>query len=485
MKIEHIHAREILDSRGKPTVEVDLAIKMEDGRIFWGRASAPSGASVGQNEALELRDRKNHRYYGYGVQSAVNSIQNTIAPQLLQKDFFHGLEYYKDDSVNGDKILNSINIQLKADSLLLNIYRNNHGDNITGSNAILPVSLALAKALAKQQNIPLFLFFRVLLSEIDKSIAQKSTKENITSAHDTNDHLDKKAYSKNKEGNSFKFPIPMLNLINGGVHADNSLDIQEFMIVPIKAQSISEALQMASEIFMTLQANLKKNGYSTNVGDEGGFASNFTSTRQALDILMEAVHQAGYSDSINIALDVASSEFYKNGQYVMKGEDITMSSSNIIKYYQSLVDDYPIFSIEDAIAENDLQGWKDITSALGNRVMLVGDDLFTTNSIILQNGIKQKIANSILIKPNQVGTLTETLKTISLAKAFNYKIIISHRSGETEDTTIAHLAYGTNSTYIKAGSICRTDRICKYNEMIRISEYIQKSKQNDIDHYYL
>ena len=392
-------------------------------------------------------------------------MRNIIAPRLISATNVEGRTFSNAldgicTTAHSDADVSMAQIYL--DDILLSIYN----ELAVGSNAILPVSLAFAKAMAKMHKIPLFIMIRWLLLTIQNRL-------NIGYEFKEMSRYTRpiKERQANRPGSEIAFPIPMLNLVNGGAHASTSLDIQEFMIVPVGAATIADALRMASEIFMTLQKNLKTIGHNTNIGDEGGFASGFTSTRSALDGLMEAIYQCGYTDSVKLALDAASSEFYKDDKYQMQGEGLLLKSSMLIKYYEALIRDYPIISIEDAMAENDWLGWQDITAALGDKIMLVGDDLFTTNEETLQYGIENGAANAILIKPNQVGTLTDAIKTIALAMSSGYQPIISHRSGETEDTTIAHLAYGVGSPYIKAGSICRTDRLCKYNEMLRIAEY--------------
>lgn len=458
MKIKHIKAREILDSRGRPTVEVDLLLEKTDGNCAWGRASAPSGASVGSREAIELRDQDLSRYCGYGVNSVIANIENIILPSLIAHT-------YQPDILSA---------QLELDKNLMLLYHNRN----VGSNAILPISLAFAKAFARLYKIPLFALISKLLKQLTEFKPELSKLEPKLAQSEKRKIIAQLPYN-------LTFPMPMINLINGGAHANNNLAIQEFMVVPLGANSINEALRMVSEIFMTLQKNLKKLGYSIMVGDEGGLACNFINARSALDSLMEAIYQCGYINSVKIALDVAASEFFQNGQYFLKGEDLELDATRFISYLESLIADYPIISIEDALAENDWKGWHKATQDLGQKVMLVGDDLFTTNSTTLQYGIDSNIANAILIKPNQVGTLTDTMKTIALAFASGYQPIVSHRSGETEDTTIAHLAYGVASPFIKAGSVCRTERLCKYNEMLRISEYIERGGGEDLIELYV
>lgn len=409
-EIKTIHAREILDSRGNPTLEAE--VYLSDGSS--GIASVPSGASTGSLEAAELRDGDTKRYLGKGVLKAVANVKEKITNVLV------GME-----SEN----------QAEIDQKMIELDGTENKSNL-GANAILAVSLANAIASANCENVPLYYY-----------IGGESA--------DTT-------------------PTPMMNIINGGAHADNKIDIQEFMIMPISAPSITESIRMGAEVFHNLKSLLKKDGFATNVGDEGGFAPNFNSTNQALDYILKAVEKSGYNlgKDIVLALDSAASEFYQDGKYHLKGEDKILSGDELIKYYQNLVNNYPIVSIEDACAENDFESWKNLTLALGNKIQLVGDDLFVTNPRILQKGIDEKMANAILIKPNQIGTLTETLAAIELAKANDYNTIISHRSGETEDSYIAHIAVGTNAGQIKTGSLCRSDRIAKYNELIRINEVL-------------
>lgn len=409
-EITNIHAREILDSRGNPTVEAE--VYLSDGSS--GIASVPSGASTGSLEAYELRDGDVKRYLGKGVLKAVENVNSKISAALIGMD-----------AANQDEIDNKM-IELDGTTNKSNL----------GANAILAVSLANALASANSMGVPLYYYIGG-----DEALMT---------------------------------PTPMMNIINGGAHADNKIDIQEFMIMPISAASITDGIRMGAEVFHHLKSLLKKDGFSTNVGDEGGFAPNFNSTSQALDYVSKAVHLAGYSLGIDIvlALDAAATEFYKDGKYHLAGENKILGSDELIKYYQNLITNYPIASIEDACSEGDFEGWKNITSTLGNKIQLVGDDLFVTNPAILQKGIDDKMANAILIKPNQIGTLSETLHAIELAKANGYNTIISHRSGETEDAYITHIAIGTNAGQIKTGSLCRSDRVAKYNELIRINEYL-------------
>jgi enolase len=408
-KIVALKAREILDSRGFPTLEAEINLADGSSAI----AAVPSGASTGSLEACELRDNDETRFLGKGVLHAVENV-NKIAAKLI------GFDATK---------------QQEIDRLMIEIDGTENKSNL-GANAILAVSLAAAKASAISKKIPLF------------------------------------EYLGGKEAQVL--PVPMMNIINGGKHADNKIDIQEFMIMPVGAASIKEAIRIGAEIFQHLKILLKKDGHNTNVGDEGGFAPNLNSAKEALEYIIKATEKSGYKigAEIVLALDAASSEFYKNGKYELEGEGKTLSSDQLITYYQELVNDYPIFSIEDACAENDFEAWKNITKVLGNKIQLVGDDLFVTNPKILQKGIAENMANALLVKFNQIGTLSETIAAINLAKSANYNNIISHRSGETEDTTIAHIAVATNAGQIKTGSLCRSDRTAKYNELIRIEEYL-------------
>lgn len=413
--IKSLKAREIIDSRGFPTLEAEITLK--DGSIALG--AVPSGASTGSLEACELRDNDKSKFLGKGVLKAVTNVNNIIADKLV------GL-----DAKN----------QKEIDDLMIKLDDTANKSNL-GANAILAVSLACAKAQAISEKLPLFKYLG-------------GEKSNL-------------------------LPVPMMNIINGGKHADNKIDIQEFMIMPVGASSIKDAIRIGAEIFQTLKKILQKDGHNTNVGDEGGFAPNLDSARVALNYISKATKEAGYKlgEDVVLALDSASTEFYKDGKYHLEGENKILNSDELINYYEELVNEYPIFSIEDACAEDDFEGWKKITAILGNKIQLVGDDLFVTNPKILEKGIKNKMANSILIKFNQIGTLSETLKTINLAKKSNYNNIISHRSGETEDTTIAHIAVATNAGQIKTGSLCRSDRTAKYNELIRIEEYLgEKAK---------
>ena len=408
-EIIDIYAREILDSRGNPTVEVE--VYLDSGAM--GRAAVPSGASTGQREALELRDGDKSRYLGKGVSKAVANVNEVIAEVLI------GWEATD---------------QAGIDRKLLELDGTDFKSNL-GANALLGVSLACAKAAAEDSGLPLYQYLG---------------------------------------GNNAKeLPLPMMNIINGGEHADNNVDIQEFMIMPCGAESFKEALRMGAEIFHALKKVLNGKGYNTAVGDEGGFAPDLKSNEEALQVIMEAIKQAGYKpgEEVVLALDVAASELYKEGKYILENEKQSVkSAADMVEFYADLVDRYPIISIEDGMAENDWDGWKLLTERLGGKIQLVGDDLFVTNTKILKEGIDKGIANSILIKVNQIGTLTETLEAIEMAKRAGYTAVASHRSGETEDTTIADLAVATNCGQIKTGSLCRTDRVCKYNQLLRIED---------------
>ena len=408
-EIADIYAREILDSRGNPTLEVEVFL--DSGAK--GRAAVPSGASTGIREALELRDGDKSRYLGKGVQKAVDNVNNIIADQLI------GME--ATDQVGIDqKMLELDGTEFKS---------------TLGANAILGVSLAVAKAAADDAGLPLYQY-----------LGGPNAKE---------------------------LPLPMMNIINGGAHADNNVDIQEFMIMPAGAPNFKEALRMGAEIFHALKSVLKGRGYNTAVGDEGGFAPDLKSNEEALEVIMEAIVKAGYKpgEDVLLALDVASSELFKDGVYTLENEAQQVKTADeLIDFYENLVNKYPIISIEDGMAENDWDGWKKMTERLGKRIQIVGDDLFVTNPKILKEGIQKGIANSILIKLNQIGTLTETLDAIEMAKRAGYTCVISHRSGETEDTTLADLAVAVNAGQIKTGSLCRTDRVCKYNQLLRIED---------------
>ncbi|MDD5617928.1 MAG: phosphopyruvate hydratase [Candidatus Omnitrophica bacterium] len=410
-KIKSVKAREVLDSRGNPTVEADVLL--DDGVL--GRAIVPSGASTGEKEALELRDISSKRYLGKGVQTAVGNVNKIIAPKIIGEnpDF---------------KALDKIMIKLDG----------TENKSKLGANAILAVSLAAAKAAANEEGIKLY------------------------------------EYLGGKEAKII--PIPQMNILNGGMHADNNLDFQEFMIMPIGAPTFKEALRMAAEVFHNLKSILKSKGLSVSVGDEGGFAPSLKSNEEAIIFIIQAINKAGYKEGkdIFLALDVASSSFEENGKYVLKGEGKTLSSQEMISKYAELIKKYPIVSIEDGLSEHDWQGWKLLTKELGKNTQLVGDDLFVTNPKILKKGIEENTANSILIKVNQIGSLSETLEAISIARKNKYTAVISHRSGETEDTTIAHLAVATGVGQIKTGSLSRTDRVAKYNELLRIEEELAK-----------
>ncbi|MEE8127913.1 MAG: phosphopyruvate hydratase [Nitrospinaceae bacterium] len=409
-----VQARQILDSRGNPTVEVD--IYLEAGLM--GRASVPSGASTGSREAIELRDGNAKVYMGKGVQKAVKNVNTKIAPELV------GIE---------------VTEQALVDKLLIEIDGSKNKSKL-GANAILGVSLAVAKAAANDLDLPLFKYIG--------------------------------------GANACEMPVPMMNVLNGGAHADNNVDIQEFMIMPVGAQNFSEALRMGTEVFHHLKAVLKKKKYNTAVGDEGGFAPDLKSNAEAVEILIQAVKNAGYKigKDILLALDVAASELYANNKYTLAAEKKSkLSSGEMVSFLEKLVKKYPIISVEDGLAENDWKGWKQLTDKLGDQAQLVGDDIFVTNTEILAKGIQQGIGNSILIKVNQIGTLTETLEAVEMAKRAGYTAVISHRSGETEDTTIADIAVAVNAGQIKTGSLCRTDRVAKYNQLLRIEEILGSS----------
>ena len=407
--IAEIRAREILDSRGNPTVEVE--VRLESGAQ--GRAAVPSGASTGEREALELRDGDQRRYGGKGVRKAVANVHTVLAPKLL------GMEAAEQATI--DRAMIALDGTPNKGKL--------------GANAILGVSLAVAHAAAAEAGMPLYRYLG--------------------------------------GPNARELPVPLMNVVNGGAHADNNLDLQEFMIVPVGAPSFAEALRMAAEVFHTLKALLKKKGLSTSVGDEGGFAPNLGSNEEALALIVQAIETAGYKPGkeISLALDPAASEFYADGRYVMKGEkQAERSAEDMIRYYEGLVRRYPIVSIEDGLSEKDWKGWRMLTERLGRRVQLVGDDIFVTNPEIFAKGIAEGLGNAILIKLNQIGTLTETLETIEMAKRASYAAVVSHRSGETEDVTVADLAVGLNTGQIKTGSLSRTDRTAKYNRLLRIEE---------------
>lgn len=407
-EIIDIHAREILDSRGTPTVEVDVLL--ESGTF--GRAAVPSGASTGAHEAVELRDGDKDRYNGKGVQKAVAAVNDVLAEELC------GYEASE---------------QMEIDQAMIDLDGTPNKGKL-GANAILGVSLAVAKAAAEDFGMPLYRYIGGTMAHV--------------------------------------LPVPMMNILNGGKHADNPIDVQEFMIMPVSASNVAEAVRMGSEVFQALKSNLKQAGLNTNVGDEGGFAPNLKSADEALSYIMKAVETAGYKpgDDIVFAIDAASSEFYKDGKYILEGEGKKFNSSGMVQYYEDLVAKYPIKSIEDGCAEDDWEGWDLLTATLGRKVQLVGDDLFVTNTSRLAEGIEKGIANSILVKVNQIGSLTETLQAVDMAHRAGYTAVLSHRSGETEDTTIADIAVATGCGQIKTGSMSRSDRLAKYNQLIRIEE---------------
>ena len=410
-QIKQIIGREILDSRGFPTVEAEVILTTGQK----GTAAVPSGASTGSREAIELRDHDANRFLGKGVLKAVNAINQDIGKAL-----------------NGFEVTE----QAELDEALISLDGTPNKSHL-GANALLAVSLAAAKAAAEFRNVPLFQYL----------------------ASDQTEYL---------------LPVPMMNIINGGAHADNNLDIQEFMILPVGAPTFADALRSGAEVFQCLKTLFKKRGLSTSVGDEGGFAPNLPNNQTALEVILEAIEMAGYHSGkeIYLGLDVASNEIFENGQYRLISEKQDFSAKEWVDYLASLVESYPIISIEDGMAEDDWAGWKLLTDKLGKDIQLVGDDLFVTNTELLARGIKEKIANAILIKPNQIGTLTETLAAIQMAKKARYNTIISHRSGETEDTTIADLAVATHAGQIKTGSLCRSDRVAKYNRLLRIAEML-------------
>lgn len=410
-QIESISALEILDSRGNPTIEV--TITLEDGTFASG--IAPSGASTGKKEAHELRDKDKRRYHGKGVLNACSNVENEISEAICGMD---------------------VNYLREIDQAMIDLDGTKNKSKL-GANAILATSIACAKAASESLKIPLYQFIGGC--------------------------------------NSHVLPVPMMNIINGGAHADNSLAIQEFMIMPISASTFAEALRMGSEIFHTLKSELKDANFSTNVGDEGGFAPNFVRTTDALDFIMKAIEKSGYrpNEDVVLALDCAASEFFANGQYKIDG--IPMSSSDLIGFYDKISQRYPIFSLEDPLAEDDHDGFIEITKRLGERLQIVGDDLFCTNKEILIDGVKKQMANALLVKFNQIGTISETLDAMDFATRSKYNCVVSHRSGESEDTTIAHLAVGKNAGQIKTGSLCRTDRIAKYNELLRIEQNLGDS----------
>ena len=410
-----IFAREILDSRGNPTVEVDVTL--EDGTM--GRAAVPSGASTGAHEAVERRDGDKSRYMGKGVLDAVMAVNGEIAENLVGED---------------------VTEQLAIDQMMIELDGTPNKGRL-GANAILGVSLACAKAAAEFTAQPLYRYVGGTSARI--------------------------------------LPVPMMNIINGGEHADNPIDIQEFMIMPVSAGTIRDAVRMGSEVFHTLKKELSAKGLSTGLGDEGGFAPNIASTRDALDLILKSIEKAGYKpgDDIYLAMDCASTEYFRGGKYEMKGEGLSLSSAENVAYLAKLVADYPIISIEDGCAEDDWDGWKLLTDTLGDKVQLVGDDLFVTNPTRLAEGIRRGVANSMLVKVNQIGTLSETLKAVDMAHRARYSNVMSHRSGETEDATISDLAVATNCGQIKTGSLARSDRLAKYNQLIRIEEMLGETAE--------
>ncbi len=410
-EIVGLHARQILDSRGNPTIEVEAILNTG----VMGRASVPSGASTGQREAIEMRDGNKKKYMGRGVDKAIKNIHEKIAPAIM------GFE---------------VTDQVLIDQLMIDLDGTKNKAKL-GANAILGVSLAVAKAAASDADLPLYQY-----------IGGANAKE---------------------------LPVPMMNVLNGGAHADNNVDIQEFMILPVGAKSFSDALRMGTEIFHHLKTVLKKRNYNTAVGDEGGFAPDLKSNEEAIEVLLEGIKSAGYKagKDILLALDVAASELYSNKKYILAaGKKAKLSSDEMIDYLERLARKYPIISIEDGLSENDWCGWKRLTQRIGDKVQIVGDDVFVTNTDILNKGIKDGVCNSILIKVNQIGTLTETLNAVEMAKRAGYTAVISHRSGETEDTTIADIAVAVNAGQIKTGSLCRTDRVAKYNQLLRIEEML-------------
>lgn len=413
--IVSVYGREVLDSRGNPTVEVEVVL--ESGAI--GRAIVPSGASTGAYEAVELRDGDKERYLGKGVLKAVQNVNDVIAPQLEGQDALD---------------------QVAIDKTLIELDDTPNKGNL-GANAILGVSMAVARAAAEALGLPLYLYLGGF--------------------------------------NAKTMPVPMMNILNGGAHADNNVDIQEFMIMPVGANSFTEALRMGTEVFHSLKAVLKDKGLTTAVGDEGGFAPNLGSNEEALQTIMEAIFRAGYKpgEDIKLALDVASTEMYRDGKYHFEGEGIQRTSEEMIDFYEQLIAKYPIISIEDGLAEDDWDGWKKLTERLGKKVQLVGDDLFVTNTKRLAKGIEMGVGNSILVKVNQIGTLTETFDAIEMAKRAGYTAVISHRSGETEDTTIADIAVAVGAGQIKTGAPSRTDRVAKYNQLLRIEDQLGFTSQ--------
>ncbi len=417
IKVEKVRGYEVLDSRGNPTVRAE--VMLSDGSV--GAASVPSGASTGVNEAVELRDGDKSRFGGNGVIKAVENINNEIS-----------------HAIYGAKTID----QGRIDNMMITLDGTNNKSRL-GANAILAVSLALAKASAIHYNMPLHRYIGGVSADV--------------------------------------LPVPMLNILNGGAHASNNIDIQEFMIMPVGASTFSEALRMGTEVYHSLKSVLKKKGLSVAVGDEGGFAPDLNSDEEAIECILEATEAAGYNtNDIKIALDAASSEWYENGKYHLPKRGITYESDELIGYWHKICDKYPIISIEDALGEQDWKGWVKLTSALGSKIQLVGDDLFVTNTDYLSRGIKENAANAILIKLNQIGTLTETLDAIKMARSAGYNAIISHRSGETEDNTIADLAVGTNAGQIKTGAPCRSDRVAKYNRLLRIEAESSLTRYNKL-----
>jgi len=413
--ITDVFAREIMDSRGNPTVEVDVVL--EDGSL--GRAAVPSGASTGMYEAVELRDGDKGRYLGKGVLKAVDNVNSIIAPELIGMDAL--------DQVGIDQTMLELDGTPNKSKL--------------GANAILGVSMAVAKAAASALGMSLYQYLGGF--------------------------------------NAKQLPVPMMNILNGGQHADNNVDIQEFMVMPVGANSFAEALRMCSEIYHNLKSVLKARGLNTGIGDEGGFAPNLASNEQALQVIIEAIEKAGYKpgEQVCLALDVASSEMYQDGKYNMEGEGVVKTAAEMVEYYAQLVEKYPIISIEDGMAEDDWEGWKLLTERLGGKIQLVGDDLFVTNTERLSRGIEAGVANSVLVKVNQIGTLTETFDTMEMAKRAGFTCVVSHRSGETEDATIADIAVAVNAGQIKTGAPARTDRVAKYNQLLRIEQELGSMAQ--------
>jgi enolase len=413
--IDAVYAREILDSRGNPTVEVDVVL--DDGSV--GRAAVPSGASTGVHEAVELRDGDKKRYQGKGVLKAVDNVNDIIADALI------GLDPIR---------------QVEIDEMLIRLDGTKNKGKL-GANAMLGVSMAVAKAAAESLDIPLYQYLGGV--------------------------------------NAKELPVPMMNILNGGAHADNNVDIQEFMIMPVGAKSFAEALRINAEIYHTLKAVLKGKGLGTGVGDEGGFAPNLNSNEEALQVIVEAIKKAGYKagKDVMLAIDTAASGLYKGGKYHLAGEGVTKTSAQMVDWYADLCDKYPIISLEDGLAEDDWKGWKLLTEKLGSKVQIVGDDLFVTNVERLAKGIEMGVANSILIKLNQIGTITETFSAIEMAKRAGYTAVVSHRSGETEDSTIADVVVATNAGQIKSGAPCRSERVAKYNQLLRIEEDLASAAQ--------